>query len=212
MTQLSNTRALTTALALLFLGTAAAVPANASSANAQEAAQNQSGGDEQDQKHDTEDHEILIGLKIAPVPLNLTGKDIRLVGLGSYIVNAQSSCAACHSCPTYSPGHNPYLGQLKKFDPKSYLAGGTPIGPVVSRNITPDKSGKPAGLTQEQFEHVLRTGEDPDHPGQLLQLMVWPFLQSMTDHDIRAIYEYLRAIPSDPREDGPSGACTGVEQ
>jgi hypothetical protein len=159
-----------------------------------------------------EDLEVRIGLKIAPVSLNLEGKDIRLVGLGSYIVNAQSSCAACHSCPTYTPGHNPYLGQPKQFDPASYLAGGTPIGPVVSRNITPDESGKPAGLTEEQFKHVLRTGEDPDHPGQLLQLMVWPFLQSMTDHDIRAIYEYLRSIPSNPREDGPSSACTGVEQ
>ena len=31
------------------------------------------------------------GFQIAPVPLNLEGKDCRLVGLGSYIVNAQGS-------------------------------------------------------------------------------------------------------------------------
>ena len=40
--------------------------------------------------------------------------------------------------------------------------------------------------------HVIRTGEDPDHPGQLLQVMPWPVYQTMTDDDLRAIYEYSR--------------------
>src|SRR5262245_41681375 len=42
------------------------------------------------------------GFAIAPVPLDLRGKNLALVGLGSYIVNAQSVCADCHSCPTYA--------------------------------------------------------------------------------------------------------------
>jgi hypothetical protein len=37
------------------------------------------------------------GFAIAPVPLNLVGKDPALVGLGSYIVNAQADCNGCHT-------------------------------------------------------------------------------------------------------------------
>lgn len=49
---------------------------------------------------------------IPPVPLNVKGKDHALVGLGSYIVNAQADCNGCH---TLNPGveytvpGNPYL-------------------------------------------------------------------------------------------------------
>jgi hypothetical protein len=156
-------------------------------------------------KREKESNEVRIGLKISPVPLNLKGKDIHLVGLGSYIVNAQASCADCHSCPTYSAGHNPYVGQSKQFNPENYLAGGVPFGPFISANLTPDANGKPAGLSAHKFKHTIRTGEDPDVPGRLLQVMPWPVLQSMTDHDIRAIYEYLRAIPS-----AQPGSCTGA--
>src|SRR5262245_24001214 len=40
--------------------------------------------------------EISIGKNISPVPLDLTGKDLNLVYLGSYIVNAQAACNECH--------------------------------------------------------------------------------------------------------------------
>jgi len=79
---------------------------------------------------------------------------------------------------------------------RSYLAGGKEFGPIVSRNITPDEHGLPAGLTLAEFKRVLRTGHDPDDPGELLQVMPWPVFQDMTDQDLRAIYEYLRSIPS----------------
>ena len=50
----------------------------------------------------------------------------------------------------------------------------------------------------------MRTGVDLDHlhpnlpfpfDASLLQIMPWPTFQNMTDHDLRAIYEYLSAIP-----------------
>ena len=44
-------------------------------------------------------------------------------------------------------------------------------------------------------EYVLRTGEDPDNPGHVLQVMPWPVYGKMTEGDLRAVYEYLRAIP-----------------
>ena len=166
------------------------------------AAHSQSGS-----KEEKEANEVRIGLAIAPVKLNVHGKDVHLVGLGSYIVNAQSACADCHSCPTYAVGHNPYLGQTKQFNADNYLAGGVPFGPFTSANITPDANGKPAGLTEIQFKHVLRTGQDPDGSGRLLQVMPWPEFQNMTDHDIRAIYEYLKAIPP-----AQAGGCSGPGQ
>jgi hypothetical protein len=35
----------------------------------------------------------------------------------------------------------------------------------------------------------------PPFDGELLQIMPWPIFHNMTDHDLRAIYEYLPAIP-----------------
>ena len=134
------------------------------------------------------------------------------MGLGSYIVNAQAACVDCHSCPTYAPGHNPYFGQQKKFNGDNYLAGGVPFGPFTSRNITPDAdTGLPAELTFDQFRLVIRTGVDLEHEhpqfGPLLQVMPWPIYQSMTDRDLRAIYEYLGSIPH-----AEPGSCTGAGQ
>jgi hypothetical protein len=40
---------------------------------------------------------IKIGFEIAPVRLNLEGKNRALVGLGSFIVNAQGDCNGCHT-------------------------------------------------------------------------------------------------------------------
>jgi len=143
----------------------------------------------------TELSRIIRGYEIAPVPLNLKGKNRPLVGLGSYIVNAQSGCNDCHTEPSYAPGGDPYLGQPKRINTARYLAGGRAFGPIVSDNITPDENGLPAGLTFDEFRTLLRTGHDPDEPDEILQVMPWPIFGEMTDRDIRAIYEYLRSIP-----------------
>jgi hypothetical protein len=182
---------------------------------------------------DNEQSKIQIGFAVAPVPLNLNGKNRDLVGLGSYIVNAANDCNFCHSAGgppnfNFAAGGNPYFGQHpKKTDPTTYLAGGTDFGPalpgpgylgpdIISRNLTPDKTGLPeGGHTLAQFMQILRTGVDLDHlhptctstspptpvncipapvDGALLQIMPWPDFQDMTDHDIEAIYAYLTAI------------------
>jgi hypothetical protein len=142
------------------------------------------------------------GLQIAPVPLDLTHKSRMLVGLGSYLVNAVAGCNDCHTQPPYAQGGNPFLGQPTVINAAEYLAGGRQFGPFTSRNITPDANGLPAGLTYKEFLNVLRTGHDPD-TGQLLQVMPWPIYGNMLEHDIRAIYEYLRAIPSLPNNPHP---------
>jgi hypothetical protein len=125
------------------------------------------------------------GFAIAPVLLNLTGKDFRLVGLGSYLVNAVGDCNTCHTSgepPLYAypfaAGGNPYFGQPAKIDPAIYVNGGTNFGPVgtptgplmyagpdiISRNLTPDYTGLPeGGHTLSQFKQIIRTGIDFDH-------------------------------------------------
>ena len=156
---------------------------------------------------DTEAYRIRIGYLIAPVPLALRGLNRDLVGLGSYLVNAQAGCNDCHTNPPYAAGHDPFMGQPAQVNVDHYLAGGQAFGPFTSRNLTPepDNGNLPAGLTHDQFRQVLRTGIDFDHLhpqyGPLLQVMPWPTYGQMSNRDIDAIYEYLRAIPH--AEPGP---------
>src|SRR3974377_585824 len=80
-----------------------------------------------------DDSRIKIGFAIAPVPLNLKGKNPEMVGLGSYLVNL-GACADCHSrgAPTLNaPGQNPYFGQPKQLNPAVYLGGGDHFGPLI---------------------------------------------------------------------------------
>lgn len=139
---------------------------------------------------------VRIGFEIAPVPLDLRGKNRALVGLGSYLVNATGGCNDCHTSPPYAPGGDPFAGEPEIVNVDGYLAGGTPFGPFISRNLTPDENGLPAGLTFEQFRDTLRTGVDQDDPNRLLQVMPWPVFGKLSDRDLLAIYTYLRSIPS----------------
>ncbi|MBV9016757.1 MAG: hypothetical protein JO058_13985 [Alphaproteobacteria bacterium] len=116
-----------------------------------------------------------------------------------------------------------------------FLAGGRCFGFFMSRNITPDDSGKPRGLTEAEFIQVMRQGKDvscskqnppiyggvPDpvcsnpegkgagtsfNPG-VLQTMSWATFHSMTDTDLKAIYAYLSALPQSKacNTGGPAG-------
>ena len=188
-----------------------------------------------DNEGNDEESKIQQGFAIAPVPLNLVGKNPALVGMGSYIVNAHAGCNGCHNSPDLGgeyviPTGMPYFlkpPQISaKVNPAGYLGGGrdfgaypsdTPPGAfphIISRNLTPDVSGRPeGGHTLEEFFTIFRTGHDFDgvHPtctgapnghclpapfdGSLLQIMPWPVYANMSDKDIQAIYEYLKAIP-----------------
>jgi len=177
----------------------------------------------------SDDPRIQKGFAIAPVRLNLAGKNQALVGLGSYLVNAVADCNGCHSAgpdTEYTTSGNPYLlppvySAKKQVNPATYLGGGNDFGPlvpgspdIVSRNLTPDKTGLPeGGHTFAQFHQIIRTGVDMDHlhpscsstvttnclpfpfNGDLLQIMPWPAFQDMSELDLMAIYEYLKTVP-----------------
>ena len=117
----------------------------------------------------------------------------------------------------------PFTGKIK-INPATYLAGGRDFGPVgsvlhlYSRNLTPDKTGRPeGGHSFEEFLQIMRQGTDFDHVhpncsspgtpancfeppfnGDVLQVMPWPILQNMSDHDLKAIYKYLNALQCNP--------------
>ena len=193
---------------------------------------------------------IQIGLTTAAssgINLNMAGKDPDMVGLGSYLVNVAGDCNGCHTqnpAMEYLPPGNPYLLMppngpflgVKKVNPATYLGGGSDFGVfpspggsvhIISRNLTPGKSGLPAGdLTLAKFMHIIKSGIDLDnaHPncsnlvatdcllppfdGSKLQVMPWPNFQNMTDRQITAIYTYISTIPC--LEGGPgekSGRC-----
>lgn len=156
--------------------------------------------DNRSHDNDTERHRIAIGFKVAPVLLHFKRKNWELVGLGSYIVNAQSGCNDCHTNPPYADGGDPHLGQPEQINVDHNLAGGLVFGPFVSRNITPDPdTGLPAELSLEQFKNLMHTGVDPDqeHPqiSPWLQVMPWPIYGKMSAHDLHAVHEYLKAMP-----------------
>jgi hypothetical protein len=184
------------------------------------------------------DLRVRLGFDAAPVPLNLKGKNQEMVGLGSYFVNVAGDCNGCHSAgpPTEYVGlNNPYFNKRAVVNQTTYLGGGRNFGPlipgsysIISRNLTPDATGRPeGGNTFEQFRRIMRTGVDLDHrhpnctgapdatcipapfDGNLLQIMPWPNLKKLSDDDLRAIYEYLKAVPciqgGDPYE--PAHRC-----
>jgi hypothetical protein len=115
--------------------------------------------DNQDALPTDEASKIEIGLKISPVPLNLAGKDVNLVGLGSFIVNAVADCNGCHTGGgppnfNYAAGENPYFGQPQKTDPTVYLSGGQDFGPAVPPT-------EPAAIRRARHHRPqLDTGQD----------------------------------------------------
>jgi hypothetical protein len=149
---------------------------------------------------------VVRGFHITPVKLNLRGKNVALVGLGSYLVNATGGCNDCHTNPSYAEGGDPFAGEPEQINVDGYLAGGRAFGPFIARNLTPDEQGRPAGYTLQQFFEVMRTGRDlkqlpppaPSPANDLLQVMPWPVFRNLSDTDLRAIYEFLRAIPTQP--------------
>lgn len=141
--------------------------------------------------------EVQRGFDIAPVPVDMLGKNRALLGEGSYYVNGISDCHGCH-------------GGID--GPNGYLGGGVDFGIAVSRNLTPDSSGYPAGLTLSQFIDVIREGRDwKEGPNaDPLVVMPWPSYRYGTDRFIQAVYEYLRSIPCTPGGPfDPSGTRCG---
>lgn len=191
-----------------------------------------------------DEHQMIqTGLSVATtagIQLTIGNRDPDMVGLGSYLVNVVADCNGCHSNPktTFAAAGNPYFlpgttpplfTGAKQINPATYLGGNQSFGffgkgpqaEIISRNLTPDKTGLPVGgLILSDFMTILKTGVDIDHihpscstnvtnncltfpfNGDLLQVMPWTAFQRMTDRQLTAIYTYLGTIPC--LEGGPN--------
>ena len=118
--------------------------------------------------------------------------------------------------PPAQDNTNTYRGGGRDFGQLGPVFSATVPPHIISRNLTPDDSGLPEqGAEFSEFYNSMRLGIDHDqlHPncsatittncfptqgpfdGTKLQVMPWPAFQDLTDRDLRAIYEYLKAIP-----------------
>jgi hypothetical protein len=74
-----------------------------------------------------------------------------------------------------------------------------PFGIVYSANLTPDKDTGLGTWTEEMFVRSMRTGR---HMGGLKSArpifppMPWQDFAGLTDQDLKAIFAYLRTVPS----------------
>lgn len=102
--------------------------------------------------------------------------DADLVARGKYIATA-SDCIACHS----APGGAPMAGGL---------ALSTPIGAIMSTNITPSKEHGIGNYTLEQFDAAVRRGVRADGK-QLYPAMPYTAYALLSNDDVAALYAYF---------------------
>ncbi len=113
---------------------------------------------------------------------------------GEYITNA----AGCIECHTHSEKGKrigePFAGGFKFTFPDG--------GILRSPNITPSEDGGIGGWSKEQFIERFKQYTDSsyvapaiDHQrGDMQTVMPWMMYANMTEHDLGAIYDYLRTV------------------
>lgn len=107
-----------------------------------------------------------------------TVDSLSLIERGEYVARA-GGCMSCHS---------------------EDLSGGyeveTPMGTIVSTNISPSNDYGTGAYSRDDLEKVLRYGVSPDH--RLYPAMPYASYQGMTDDDIDALYAWM--MDQDPVE------------
>jgi fructose 5-dehydrogenase cytochrome subunit len=99
-----------------------------------------------------------------------------LIERGSYLATA-SDCIACHT----GPGGKPMAGGLPIV---------SPVGTIVSTNITPSKAFGIGSYTETQFANAVRKGVRADG-ANLYPAMPYTSYSVMRDEDIQALYAYF---------------------
>ncbi len=71
-----------------------------------------------------------------------------------------------------------------------------PWGISYASNLTPDNETGIGSLSEEMFIKTLREGKLMGVGRPLLPPMPWPTIGQMTNDDLKAIYAYLKSLPS----------------
>lgn len=120
---------------------------------------------------------------------------------GAYLV-AVSGCAMCHTPYSWVGPHG-----------SRALTGGmrvrwnNDLGERVAMNLTPDPETGIGAWTEEDFIVAMKSGLYPDGRSAHWQAMPWDMHSNFSLDDMRAIYRYLRGLPS--RRRGPSNPVRG---
>lgn len=104
--------------------------------------------------------------------------DPALIERGEYVARA-GDCTSCHTAP--EPGSAPFAGGYKIP---------SPMGPIVSSNITPSKTHGIGSYSLEDFSRAVRQGVASGGK-RLYPAMPYPAYAGATDEDIAALYAYF---------------------
>jgi mono/diheme cytochrome c family protein len=99
-----------------------------------------------------------------------------LLAKGEYLARA-GDCVVCHS----GPGEKPFSGGLKMA---------TPLGAIISTNITPDKETGIGDYSFADFERAMRKGIARDGH-RLYPAMPYPSYGHVSEDDLRALYAFF---------------------
>lgn len=125
---------------------------------------------------------LALTLVLSPNLAHAEGFDAVTLARGQYLATA-SDCIACHTAHKGKP-----------------MAGGlvmsSPVGDIVSTNITPSRQYGIGNYTERQFADALRKGIRAD--GQpLYPAMPYVSYAAMTDADVHALYAYfMQGVPA----------------
>jgi mono/diheme cytochrome c family protein len=103
---------------------------------------------------------------------------------GEFLVRTVD-CAGCHT-PKAKGQEMPGLDLGGGFEMQ------TPLGSVVSTNLTPDPSGIPY-YDEALFVQAMRTGKVGAR--EIHPMMPWRYIGSWTDEDLKAAFAYLQTLP-----------------
>lgn len=138
------------------------------------------------------------------------------IARGQYLVRFGS----CHDCHTpHKPGPNgvePDMTRALSGHPATlvmppppklapgpwvWMGAGTntafagPWGVSFTANLTPDEETGLGKWTEDMFITALRTGRHEGKGRPILPPMPYPYVSSLTDEDLKAVFAYLRSIP-----------------
>lgn len=128
---------------------------------------------------------------------------------GRYLATNASGCSECHTPRNLQNGkviweqllagsNFAFGGEMEQMPAAAYAP-----------NLTMDKETGIGNWTEDQFIESLRNGTRPDGT-VMLTLMPYPYYSFWTDDDLRALYRYLKTVPSQTNQVPPREFLTEI--
>ncbi len=119
---------------------------------------------------------LLAATTFARVAMAASASDATQIQRGHYLALV-GDCVACHT----APGGKQYAGGLPVV---------TPVGSIISTNITPSKTTGIGNYTLQEFSNAVRKGIRADGK-RLYPAMPYPAYAQLTNADVQALYAYF---------------------